>query len=163
MKHLICCLFLLPVFAWAETESTGSAPTFRLNTLDGESVNSESLRGKVIYLDFWASWCGPCKVSFPDMKALQSEFGRDVFQVIAVSVDSNPKDARRFVERFEPNFLILTDPEGAIAERFSIPAMPTSFLIDQHGNIRHMHKGYRPGDAEKLKPLIAALTGEDPA
>lgn len=160
MKSLFCFLLLVPVLAFASDATTSTAPSFTLNTLDGESVSTDSLRGKVLYVDFWASWCGPCKVSFPDMHALQEEFGEEKLQVIAVSVDNNPDDARRFVSRFEPNFLVLSDPDGAIAERFSIPAMPTSFLIDQQGNIRHMHKGYKPGDIEKLKPLIAALTGE---
>lgn len=159
MKSALCTLILLPLLALAEAE-TDTAPTFTLNTLDGEEISSDSLRGKVIYLDFWASWCGPCKVSFPDMRDLQSEFGEDVLQVIAISVDNNPDDARRFVERFEPNFIILSDPEGAIADRFSIPTMPTSYLIDHHGNIRHMHKGYRPGDIDKIKPLVTALTRE---
>ncbi|MBL6690635.1 MAG: TlpA family protein disulfide reductase [Pseudomonadales bacterium] len=160
MTRFLYLLLLLPLLTFASEEPTGAAPTFTLNTLDGEPVSTDSLRGKVLYVDFWASWCGPCKVSFPDMHALQEEFGEEQFQVVAVSVDSNPEDARRFVRRFEPNFLVLSDPEGAIAERFNIPAMPTSFLIDQQGNIRHMHKGYKPGDIDKLKPLIAALTGE---
>jgi len=160
MRSFLFILLLVPVLTFAGDTTTSVAPTFTLNTLDGETVSTDSLRGKVLYVDFWASWCGPCKVSFPDMHALQEEFSEEQLQVIAVSVDTNPEDARRFVNRFEPNFLVLSDPEGAIAERFNIPAMPTSFLIDQDGNIRHMHKGYKPGDIDKLKPLIAALTGE---
>jgi thiol-disulfide isomerase/thioredoxin len=100
------------------------------------------LRGRVVYVDFWASWCVPCRESFPWMQALQRRYGRAGLTVVAVDVDRNRNDAQRFLRAFRPDFLVVFDPSGRLARRYRIIGMPTSVLIDRRGRIRFTHVGF---------------------
>ena len=104
------------------------APEFSLPTLDGGPARSlANSHGKVRYLDFWASWCAPCRVSIPAMVDLQAELGGADFEILAINVDKRPEDALRFLERYPVNYVNLSDPEGAVAAAYALPGMPTSF------------------------------------
>lgn len=134
------------------------APPFRARVLDGaDTLSLEAYTGKVIYLDFWASWCGPCAAALPAIDALQKEFGTQGFQVLAVNVDQDLDDARRFLAQRPVDYPNVADPNGAIPERFAVETMPTSFLIDREGIVRHVHKGFRKGDESELRNHIQAL------
>ncbi|HUP91259.1 MAG TPA: TlpA disulfide reductase family protein [Solimonas sp.] len=129
--------------------------------LDGKPVKLSALRGKVVLLDFWASWCAPCKVSLPELDALRRELhamgyaGR--FEVLAVNVDTQPADGRRFLETRPVAYPVLSDPAGAAAAAFALPAMPSSYLIGADGRVAAVHSGYRAGDAARLKAGTLAL------
>ena len=101
-----------------------------------------SLHGRVVYLDFWASWCVPCRESFPWMKALQRKYGREGLSIVAIDLNHNRANAQRFLRAFRPNFQVIFDPTGNLAERYKIIGMPTSFLIDRSGKIREVHVGF---------------------
>ena len=128
-----------------------------LATSPEDPLGLAALKGKVVYVDFWASWCEPCRQSFPWMNDLQRELGKDGFVVIAVNVDHERSDADEFLHRFAPDFRISYDPEGAVAERFHVKGMPTSFLIDRAGIVKTSHAGFRPRDRAPLEQQIRSL------
>lgn len=114
-----------------------SAPSLAQARLD-----LDGLRGQVVYVDFWASWCTPCRQSFPWMKALESAYGSRGLSVVAVDLDHDQADAQRFLRIFQPNFRVIFDPAGTLAQRFNVAAMPTSVLIDRTGKVRYEHAGF---------------------
>jgi thiol-disulfide isomerase/thioredoxin len=127
-------------------------------TLDGRVVRLGELRGKVVLLDFWATWCVPCRESLPFYAELQRELGPRGLQVVAVSVDSGTDEVRRYFGSAGPPFLVLRDPDGAtLAERLSVRVMPTSFLIDRSGATRYRQEGFSPADRDPLRSRIFSL------
>lgn len=136
------------------------APTFKASALVGNrSVSLESHRGKVVYLDFWASWCPPCLTSLPLLEDLRKEFAGDDFQILAVNLDRDPAKARRLIERIGIGYPSAHDPLGALPEAYGVETMPTSFLIDRSGNVRWIHGGFRSGDVDLLRERIKSLIG----
>ena len=136
------------------------APEFVLPVLGGERTRSLSeSHGRVRYVDFWASWCPPCRVSVPEIVALQTELGGDDFEVIAINVDERVDDALRFLERYPMNYDVLSDPRGATAAAWALPGMPTSFVVDPKGRVTLVHVGFRPGDMEAIRAHIVELLG----
>jgi cytochrome c biogenesis protein CcmG, thiol:disulfide interchange protein DsbE len=121
------------------------------------SLDLNEYRGRVVYLDFWASWCAPCRHSFPWMDRMQREFGKDDFIVVAVNVDHARSDAEQFLHEYTPGFQIVFDPDGTLAERFGVKGMPTSFLIDRDGHIHSEHEGFRLKERGVLEQQIRAL------
>ena len=111
-------------------------------------------KGKAIYVDFWASWCGPCKQSFPWMNAMQDKYGAKGLQVIAVNVDAKRADADRFLLKTPATFQIAYDPTGDSARRYAVKAMPTSLLIDRNGRVSYVHAGFRDEDRADLEAKI---------
>lgn len=105
-------------------------------------LDLESQRGKVVYLDFWASWCKPCRESFPWMNALLEKYPRDKFTVITINLDAEASAMRRFLDKVPARFDIYHDASGAIAEKFQLEGMPTSYLIDSKGKIVRKHIGF---------------------
>jgi len=148
---------VLLAHAGTALEHGDAAPGFSAPGLDGGRVTLADHRGKVVYVDFWASWCGPCAQSLPALDALRREFPADEFQVIAVNVDSDAAKAKAFLARRPVGFPSALDPKGAIPERFGLETMPTSYLIDRRGVVRHVHRGFRPGDEAVLRERIQAL------
>ncbi len=140
------------------------APDFTLPVLGRESDRSLSdSHGKVRYVDFWASWCPPCRVSIPEIIALQEEFAGDRFEVIAINVDERTEDALKFVERYTMNYFNLSDPQGNIAEAYALRGMPVSFVIDPEGRVTMVHVGFRRGDMEGIRAHIVELLGRVPS
>ncbi|HTO52319.1 MAG TPA: TlpA disulfide reductase family protein [Myxococcota bacterium] len=136
------------------------APAFSAHALDGESTLSLSnYKGKVVYLDFWASWCGPCQAAMPVIESLRNEFPADQFQVLAVNVDQDPAKAKAFLERRKVGYPSVSDPEGRLPATYGLKTMPTSYLIDRNGVVHSVHAGFKPSDAEGLRSEIRALLG----
>ena len=128
IRHLWVCVCFLSIAA------AHAAP----------SIDLDAFRGRVVYLDFWASWCAPCLQSFPWMQAMQAAYEPRGLTVVAVNLDQYRKDADRFLAKFHPNFDVRFDPQGEMAERFKIQGMPTGVIIDRHGVARFTHIGFRP-------------------
>jgi thiol-disulfide isomerase/thioredoxin len=122
-----------------------SLATFRL-----EGTLPETLKDKVVMIDFWASWCEPCKESFPTMNDLQKQFGPAGLVVIAVNVDEKKADMEDFLKKHAASFTVVRDATQKLVDKASIATMPTSFLIDREGKVRFVHSGYR-GDETKKK------------
>lgn len=137
------------------------APNFKLPTSKSE-ITLSSYRGKVVYVDFWASWCEPCRKSFPWMNEIQARFGKDL-KVIAINLDQKREDALGFLKKLDPKFAIAYDPDGKIAEAYKVKGMPSSYLIDQRGRIVVSHVGFRASDKEKLESQIEKLIAQQHA
>jgi cytochrome c biogenesis protein CcmG, thiol:disulfide interchange protein DsbE len=122
-------------------------------------IDVGEFRGRVLYLDFWASWCAPCQQSFPWMQAMKDAYGAQGLSVVAMNLDQHRPDAERFLARFHPNFDVRFDPQGEAAERFKVQGMPTSVIIDRRGVVRFTHIGFRPVDRaifeSELRELLA--------
>lgn len=136
----------------------GEAPSFQAPRLDADgSVSLAAYRGRVVYLDFWATWCPPCRLSLPALEGLRQEFPAEDFAVVAVNLDRDLEDARRFLRRRPVGYPSASDPEGLLPERFGVETMPTAFLIDREGVVRHVHRGFRRGDVDELREHIRSL------
>jgi len=132
------------------------APAFVLPG-DNKTINLNKLKGKVVYLDFWASWCDPCRKSFVWMNDMHSRYAGKKFTIVAVNLDSSKADATKFLEQLPASFDIAYDPDGSVASKYNLKAMPTSYLIDKKGQLVFAHKGYREGDAKEIEEKIHQL------
>jgi thiol-disulfide isomerase/thioredoxin len=134
------------------------APAFTLAGATGE-VTLAAYRGKFVYLDFWASWCGPCRHSFPWMSALQQRLGAAGLQVVAVNLDTDRADAQRFLAAHPAGFTVAYDPAGTTPHAYAIKGMPSSVLVDRDGRIVFQHPGFNEAEAPALEQRIAAALG----
>jgi thiol-disulfide isomerase/thioredoxin len=138
-----------------------AAPDFKLSGTK-DAVQLSALSGKVVYLDFWASWCGPCKQSFPWMNALQARFGPQGLQVVAVNVDAQAADAKQFLASNPAHFEVAFDASGDTPRRYAIKGMPTSVLIAPDGKVIWVHAGFRAEDRAELESQIAQALARFP-
>ena len=127
--------------------------------IDAE-IQFKDYSGKVILIDFWASWCGPCRQSFPWMNQMQSKYAGQGLTVIAINLDSDPADANDFLKEVPANFLLGFDPEGITAEVMNIEAMPMSYLVDRQGNITHRMMGFNTEKKAEHEAYIQALLND---
>jgi thiol-disulfide isomerase/thioredoxin len=123
-------------------------------------VDLNSLRGRVVYLDFWASWCAPCRQSFPWMQKMQDAYRARGLVVLAVDVDVKRRDAERFLAKFHPTFAVKFDPEGDLAGQYKVQGMPTGFVIDRSGAVRFTHIGFRPSDRAMYEEQLQKVLNE---
>jgi cytochrome c biogenesis protein CcmG/thiol:disulfide interchange protein DsbE len=126
----------------------------------GPPLDLDGFLGRVVYLDFWASWCAPCRQSFPWMQAMKDAYERQGLTVIAVNLDQNRDDANAFLAQFHPNFDVRFDPQGKAAERFKVHGMPTGVIIDRHGVVRFTHIGFRPVDQAAYEDQLRGILAE---
>jgi len=125
-------------------------------------LDLEQYKGKyVVYLDFWASWCIPCRESFPWINKINSEYGEAGLKVIAINLDSNREDADIFLKQQHANFEIVFDPEGKFAQDFDIQGMPSSVLIGRNGKVYSQHIGFNAGRTVLYENNIRKLLGEE--
>jgi thiol-disulfide isomerase/thioredoxin len=152
-------LLLAP--AASAVEAGQPAPAFSAPSLDGKGQRSlASYRGKVVYVDFWASWCTPCLTSLPLLEKLRGEFPPEQFQILAVNVDREPAKAKGFLARHPVGYPSVSDPEGRLPEVFALETMPTSYLIDARGIVRYVHEGFRASDVDEIRERIRGLLRE---
>jgi peroxiredoxin len=161
-------MFILPLAAARGEEPAVAvvgdhAPTCALRAWDG-SMDLVPLAspGKVTYVDFWASWCVPCARSFAFMNDLHDDFNDRGLRIIAVNLDEHAADANRFLERHPARFTIAATDGAQCAHAFGVPGMPSSYVIDRAGTIRHVHVGFRRDDATSLREAIERIVDEAP-
>ena len=136
------------------------APNVALETADGSTVRLDAFRGKVVLVDFWASWCVPCKTSFPALDALYREYESRGLQVLAVNLDERRRDADAFLREHPHTMPVLFDPHGEAPKAFGVKGMPTSFVIDRAGTIRFTHMGYSANIGQQYRQEIDLLLSE---
>lgn len=146
-------LALLISLPAAALEAGAPAPEFSLAGARGP-VNLSAYKGKVVYLDFWASWCGPCRQSFPWMNALQARYAAKGLQVVGINVDAKRADADKFLAEVPATFAIGFDAQGDTPRRYAIKGMPTSVLIGADGKVIQVHNGFRDEDRKALEAAI---------
>ncbi len=176
----LCCLPLLLAMACASAlsspptpqrpvEAATSAPsqaltetlsTLLLKTLGGEALDVEELRGKVILLDIWATWCEPCRHSLPFYAELKQSFRERGFEVLAVSIDERDEAVRAFLQRSPLPFPVLRDPGANVPRTLEATAMPMAYLVDRRGVVRLRHEGFARADEAPLRAALLELLGE---
>lgn len=154
---LLPILLLVLAGSAAAVDVGGRAPEIGVNDLNGRPVTIASLRGKVVIVDFWASWCAPCRQEFPVLERLYRQYGSQGLAVVGVSVDNEASNVRAFLRRNTASFLIAHDPRKVAAARYGGTAMPSSYIIDRRGIVRHYHAGFRSGDAAGIEREVQAL------
>ena len=149
-------LFLLLVLSPLQVFAAVDAPDFELPT-DNGNISLDGLKGKVVYLDFWASWCGPCRKSFPWMNRMMQRYRDKGLIIVAVNLDKSHDLAQKFLHDYPAQFTVAYDPEGDIAEDYAVEGMPTSYLIDHQQHIVKEHLGFRDQDTLGLERDIQRL------
>lgn len=151
-KVKILFVFLL-IVTFSDLKAN-SFPDFTLPKMDGTgSVSFSTQKGKVALIDFWASWCAPCRVSFPLYNDLYKKYSPQNFEIIAISTDTDLSKAKDFVSDFSPDFMVLSRGRD-LARNLDLPSMPTSYILDKEGNIVYMHRGFNLGDEKLLEEKI---------
>lgn len=135
-------------------EAGQAAPAFSLPKLGGGALALGELKGQVVYLDFWASWCGPCRQSFPWMNEMQAKYGAKGLKVVGVNLDAKTADAEKFLSQVPAQFAVAFDAKGETPGKYAIQGMPTSMLIGADGRVLQVHSGFR---ADERKDLEAAI------
>jgi thiol-disulfide isomerase/thioredoxin len=140
------------------------APDFRTTTLDGNSQGApfqlNQLRGRVVYLDFWASWCVPCRISFPALDQLHKKYRGRGFEVVAVNKDVVAADIGRFLARIPVGFTLVADPGDKIVRDYQVKSMPSGYVLDRKGRVRYVHEGFRSDTAAQIETQIVDLLNE---
>ena len=160
-RLVLLLLGLAPApIAWS-LAAGDAAPACSAPLLDGaRTVSLADYRGKVVYLDFWASWCAPCRESFPFMNELQRELATKGLQIVAVSVDKTAEDAKRFLARYPASFTTVLDAAANCPAAFRLEGMPSSYVIDRGGVVRAVHTGFHNSDRDEIRrQLVEALQG----
>ena len=139
-------------------------PSISLPRLDesGKPVALSGLRGKVVYVDFWASWCLPCRISMPALDRLYKEHGAKGFEVVGVNKDVRPEDAERFLKRVPVTFVLVSDGSDIAAKAFHVKTMPSGYLVDRKGVVRHVHGGFTRSTSAELEEQVVKLLAEKP-
>jgi thiol-disulfide isomerase/thioredoxin len=149
--------------AFAASKAGGRAPEFALKDANGKEVKLTGLRGKVVLVDFWASWCKPCKKELPELDKLAKIYktsGADV-EIVAINIDTKRDNADKFLKGAKiASLTILFDPSSTSAEQYEPSTMPTSFLIDKKGIVKVVHEGYNSGDEKTVRREIDGLLNQ---
>jgi peroxiredoxin len=130
------------------------APSFTLPTLSGETVSLEAFKGKVLLLNFWASWCTPCQEELPEFQKIHQQYQDRGFSVVGINIDKKQAKAAKFVDRFGLTFPVVLDPDSATIREYKGRSMPISYLVDQQGVIRQVFFGFNP---KKLSGIETAI------
>lgn len=138
----------------------GAAPDFTLKSQRGDNLKLSELRGKVVLINFWASWCGPCRQEMPVLDELYRHYRPLDFTVLGVNVEQNSDTAKSLLKDVAVSFPILFDDENKVSKMYNIKGMPSTILVDRDGNVRYMHMGYQPGAEADYQTQIRALVRE---
>ena len=163
VAFLLCALFSVGVQSDPTTKQDAiAAPEFSLPAIaNAEGVISlASYKGAVTYLDFWASWCGPCRLSLPALDEIYQELAPMGLKVMAVSVDVVEEDAWDFLARYPVTYPVTIDTEGNVPKAYAVNGMPSGYLIDREGRVRAVHVGFKRGDEDALRAEILQLLEE---
>lgn len=153
-------LFSAPVMA---VDPGDSAPDFKLDAIknyDEPELDLASYKGKVLYVDFWASWCGPCQKSFPVLNELRASYKDKGFEVIGVNLDERVSDAGKFLKKYPVDFPIVADESGEIGEVYKVKGMPSGYIVDKTGIVRKVIIGFDKKEKKEVSLLVAELVKE---
>jgi peroxiredoxin len=146
--------------AFLTAASNGPAPSFSLPARSGGTVSLGDLKGQVVMINFWASWCGPCRQEMPLLDQMHKKYEALGFKLLGVNVESDTKDAEQWLAKTPVSFPILYDRENKVSQMYSVNAMPSTVFIDRKGNVRYLHRGYKAGDEGEYLNQIRALLKE---
>lgn len=161
LSILIAGLPMLPGAALAADIAPGAvAPSFELQSSTGKPMGLADLKGQVVLINFWASWCGPCRQEMPILDQLYKSYQAAGFTLIGVNVEPNASDAEKFLKDTPVSFPILFDPQSMVSKLYEVSGMPSTIIVGRDGKIAYVHHGYKPGDEGEYLNQIRALTQE---
>ncbi|MEM9403463.1 MAG: TlpA disulfide reductase family protein [Pseudomonadota bacterium] len=156
---------LLSMLAAVSLASSGTlagktAPDFALKSNSGANIRLSEHRGEVVMINFWATWCAPCRQEMPLLEALFSRYERVGFTLLGVNIDDDPRRAMSMAQELGVTFPVLFDSTKDVSKLYEVNAMPVTVILDREGNVRHVHHGYKPGYEEKYLSEVRALLRE---
>lgn len=157
---MIAALLGLVASPVQSSEVSGPAPDFTLKSNQGKNLKLSEHRGEVILLNFWASWCGPCRQEMPELEKLQARYQDYGFTILGVNVEEDSSKADGVLRKTPVSFPILYDTSNKVSKVYDVRAMPSTVMIDRDGNMRYLHKGYVPGDEAEYAKWIKKLIRE---
>ena len=164
MKGLRIILLVLSIFMGSSLASSGltgqTAPDFVLKSSTGENLRLSEYRGDVVMINFWATWCGPCRQEMPLLDELYGRYQRVGFSLLGVNIDDDSRRAMAMVKELGVRFPVLFDEEKKVSKLYEVEAMPLTILLDREGTVRHIHYGYKPGYEQKYQNEIRSLLRE---
>ncbi|MGD8842395.1 MAG: TlpA disulfide reductase family protein [Gammaproteobacteria bacterium] len=137
-----------------------AAPDFTLKSDSGENLRLSEYRGDVVMINFWASWCGPCRQEMPLLDELYTHYQPMGFTVLGVNVEEDSTSAREMLKNISVTFPVLFDNQSKVSKLYNVVAMPSTVLVDRDGNVRYLHQGYKPGLEETYQQQVRALIRE---
>ncbi len=159
--RLLLTVLLLTTLASVRAEAlSGPAPDFTLRSNTGKNLKLSEFRGQVVLLNFWASWCGPCRQEMPALDKLHKRYRKLGFTVLGVNVEEDSRQARQLLKEVKVSFPILFDTRNQASQLYHVEAMPTTVIIDRDGNMRYLHKGYKPGEERLYRKWVKQLIRE---
>jgi thiol-disulfide isomerase/thioredoxin len=162
-RHGFCTLILVAVLASAPAvagDSAGPAAQFSLKSRSGQTVSLSNLKGQVVLINFWATWCGPCRKEMPLLEQIQKKYGALGVTMLGVNVEEDTRMMVTFLRDTPVSFPILMDPANGVSKLYHVAAMPSTVIIDRKGNVRFVHQGYQPGDEGTYQDVIRQLIRE---
>jgi peroxiredoxin len=163
IKNLVLAL-LVTVFAATSLASSGLegqlAPDFALKSSTGENLRLSEYRGDVVMINFWATWCGPCRQEMPLLDELYTRYERVGFNLLGVNIDDDSRRAMQMIEELGVNFPVLFDARKEVSKLYEVEAMPVTVLVDREGTVRYVHHGYKPGYENKYLDQVRSLLRE---
>jgi thiol-disulfide isomerase/thioredoxin len=154
---LLAALVAVPAMAVAPA---GPAPSFKLDSMAGKPVSLDQFKGQVVMINFWATWCGPCRTEMPILEKLHAKYKPMGFTMIGVNVEPDSSLAAKWLQTTPVSFPILFDTKSEVSKLYSVAGMPSTVIIDRKGNQRWLHRGYKPGDENEYLNQIRALVRE---
>jgi peroxiredoxin len=151
------CIIALPALAMS---SSSAAPQFTLAARDGRPVSLVHYKGQVVMINFWASWCGPCRQEMPLLENIYRKYNKLGFTLLGVNVEPDSKAADDWLKQTPVSFPILYDKGSAVSRLFDVAGMPSTVIIDRKGKVRMLHQGYKPGDENEYLDSIRSLVRE---
>jgi peroxiredoxin len=152
---------ILAASSLAATDLAGqTAPDFALKSANGENLRLSEYRGDVVMINFWATWCGPCRQEMPLLDELYTRYQRVGFSLLGINIDDDSRRAMQMVEDLGVQFPVLFDERKEVSKLYEVEAMPVTILLDREGTVRHVHHGYKPGYEEKYLTQIRSLLRE---
>jgi peroxiredoxin len=149
--------------AWASAAPLAPqalAPDFTLRTLDGKNLRLGEQRGRVVLVNFWATWCGPCRQEMPHLNKLYDKYRSSGFMLLGVNVDEDTRNAVAVADKLGVRFPVLPDADKRVSQKYDLRAMPSTVLIDRDGRVRHVHRGYQSGFEDTYDRQIRELLKE---
>jgi len=157
LLQLILAIALTLFNASPNNQIGKKATEFSLPAVNGETVALQSLRGKVVLLNFWATWCGPCRQELPELARVQEKYRQRGLTVVAVTVDNDVENVRSFLKKYDIKLQALWDKKKKVADAYVVEKMPSSYLIDRNGIVRFIHRGYTPEELKRIEAEIDEL------
>lgn len=161
--QIVLSAALLFVSGAAKIKIGEKARDFALPGTSGETISLASQRGRVVLINFWATWCGPCQEELPELDRLQNKFRERGLSILAISVDNEPENVKAFLKKYDIKLLGLWDRNKKTAEAYAVEAMPSSYLVDRDGVVRAIYRGYDPKEFKRLETEVETLLAKSAA